>query len=126
MSDIIRFDTEDAVKGFDYAQEVDIFALVEENDPILKTKLSEFDFSNPPDEIEVQYFDYKGQIHQQKMSGMTSHIFQHELDHLNGVVYTDRAKPLALKMGIKKRGKFNKLVERYSKAQKKIQLSTGM
>jgi len=42
------------------------------------------------------------------------------LDHLNGMCYTERSKPLALKMGLKKRGKFNKLVDRFNKANKKI------
>lgn len=197
MSDVITFNTDDAVKNLDTVQSVKIFDLVKENDPILKIKTPEFDFSDPsvdpvefasslvetckakggfglaanqcghslrvfvmgaedeyiscfnpnilektkeetvvaegclsfsmlalkisrPKSIVVEYYDYSGERHEVQFDGLTSHIFQHELDHLNGICYTERAKPMALKMGMKKRGKFNKLVERYETAQKKI------
>lgn len=71
-----------------------------------------------PKHIEVEYQDFNGVVRKQVFEGLTSHIFQHELDHLNGICYTERAKPMALKMGMKKRVKFNKLVHRYNLAQK--------
>ena len=55
-----------------------------------------------PKTIEVEYQDWTGKVHNTTFDGLTSRIFQHELDHLNGIVYTDRVKPLALKSGMKK------------------------
>jgi|GEM_PF-1699919 peptide deformylase len=34
--------------------------------------------------------DIKGEIHQQKYSGFNACIIQHEIDHLNGVLFTDK------------------------------------
>ena len=75
--------------------------------------------------IEVEYQDYNGVVRTGVFSGLSAHCFQHELDHLNGICYTKRAKPMALKMGLKKRKKFNALVDRYNKAQNKIQTVTN-
>lgn len=55
-----------------------------------------------PKTIKVEYQDFNGVTHQSEYHGLTARIFQHELDHLNGIVYTDRVKPLALKSGMKK------------------------
>lgn len=74
-----------------------------------------------PKTVEVQYQDFTGEVRTGFFSGLSAHIFQHELDHLNGMCYTERSKPMALKMGMKKRQKFNKMVERYNKATKKIE-----
>ena len=82
--------------------------------PMLALKISR------PASIQVEYYDWNGEKHEATFEGLTSHIFQHELDHLNGICYTERSKPMALKMGLKKRGKFHKLVERYETAQKKL------
>ena len=82
--------------------------------PMLAIKISR------PSTINVVYQDFNGVEHNATFSGLSSHIFQHELDHLNGICYTMRAKPMSLKMGLKKRGKFGKLVERYNMAQKVI------
>ena len=195
MSDVIKFDTETAVKEGFYAPTIDIFALVGEDDPVLRERTDLFDFENPPVNanefasqlvetcrqkggfglsanqcgynyrvfvmgsgeeyvacfnpkiistseeqsliaegclsfpmlalkisrpkvIEVEYYDFNGEKHEVKFEGLTSHIFQHELDHLNGICYTERAKPMSLKMGLKKRGKYSKLLDRYNLAQK--------
>ncbi len=40
--------------------------------------------------IEVKYQDLKGKVIQEKLDGFTARIFQHEFDHLNGVLFTDR------------------------------------
>lgn len=55
-----------------------------------------------PKTITVEYQDWNGEKHTATFTGMTARIFQHELDHLNGIVYTTRVKPLALKSGMKK------------------------
>ena len=60
--------------------------------------------------IEVEYQDFSGNVRQAKFSGLSARCFQHELDHMNGIVYTSRAKPLALEQGNKKRKKLLKKI----------------
>jgi peptide deformylase len=40
--------------------------------------------------IEVQYCDRQGNLHEEHLTGFVARIFQHELDHLNGMVFLDR------------------------------------
>ncbi|MGF1478407.1 MAG: peptide deformylase [Cyanophyceae cyanobacterium] len=40
--------------------------------------------------IDVEYTDRDGNHHQQQLSGFVARIFQHELDHLNGILFIDR------------------------------------
>ena len=42
------------------------------------------------DEIVVKYFDEKGKEFQLKLEGMDAVVTQHELDHLNGVLFIDK------------------------------------
>ena len=64
-----------------------------------------------PAEIEVQYQDYNGVTKNQKFTGISARCFQHELDHMNGIVYTQRVKPMALQTGMKKRNKLMKMLK---------------
>ena len=43
-----------------------------------------------PVEITVEFQDAKGSRHCVKVDGLVSRIIQHELDHLDGVLFTDR------------------------------------
>lgn len=58
-----------------------------------------------PAEIQVEYQDFNGTPRKATYVGLSARFFQHQLDLLNGIVYTIRTKPLALKMGFKKRDK---------------------
>lgn len=40
--------------------------------------------------IVVEYFDENGKKQRKEIKGFHARIFQHEIDHLNGVVYVDR------------------------------------
>ncbi len=40
--------------------------------------------------ITVKYFDIEGNEQKQRLSGLPAIAFQHELDHLNGVMFFDR------------------------------------
>ena len=40
--------------------------------------------------IEVEYSTKEGQTKQEVLTGFVARIFQHELDHLDGIVFTDR------------------------------------
>ena len=63
-----------------------------------------------PETIEVEYQDFNGEKKTAKFSGLSARCFQHELDHMNGIVYTSKTKPLALKMGMDKRNKILKKI----------------
>ena len=63
-------------------------------------------------EIVVGYQDFNGKWQEATFTGLSARIFQHELDHLNGIVYTERVKPLALQSGMKKRNKVMKMVKK--------------
>ena len=67
--------------------------------------------------IVVNYQDWNGKHHQANFVGISARCFLHELDHMNGIVYTSRVKPLALQQGLKKRQKINSMIK---KAEKKL------
>lgn len=71
-----------------------------------------------PTSVQVEYYDFNGERHEATYTGLSARTFQHELDHLNGIVYTQRAKPLALKSGLDKRAKAIKSLMRQIKVQK--------
>lgn len=42
--------------------------------------------------IKLTYLDEKGVFHEEMIEGFTAVVFQHEMDHLNGILFTDRIK----------------------------------
>lgn len=62
--------------------------------------------------IIVEHFDHLGEYNTTTLEGISAQVYQHELDHMNGVVYTDKVGPLALELA-KKRQK--KLIRKISK-----------
>jgi peptide deformylase len=61
-----------------------------------------------PEIINVEYQDYEGNTKTSKFAGISARCFQHELDHMNGIVYTSKVKPMAMQMGMQKRNKILK------------------
>lgn len=55
-----------------------------------------------PEWIEAKFQDRDGNIHEVRMDGYVAKCFQHELDHLNGICYTNRVSKLKLDFAIKK------------------------
>ena len=55
-----------------------------------------------PAGVVVDYQDFNGEHHQANFVGISARCFLHELDHMNGIMYTSRVKPLALQFGLKK------------------------
>jgi len=43
--------------------------------------------------VRVSYLDRDGMEHEEVKSGLTAGTFQHEVDHLNGTLFVDRADP---------------------------------
>ena len=70
-----------------------------------------------PSIIEVEYQDFRGDTKTTKFTGITARCFQHELDHMNGIVYTMHVKPLAMQLAMKRRFK---LADQRRKIQKKM------
>lgn len=65
-----------------------------------------------PERIWVEYQNAEGQLQQQEFAGMTARCFQHELDHLNGITFTNLVGNLTLQMARKKQQKLFKKIER--------------
>ncbi|AMA09924.1 MULTISPECIES: peptide deformylase [unclassified Picosynechococcus] len=66
-----------------------------------------------PDEIEVSYRDEQGKPKRIKASGLLSRVIQHEMDHLDGVMFVDRVEnEIALSSQLKQRGFALKSVQR--------------
>jgi peptide deformylase len=58
-----------------------------------------------PEEIEVTYKDENGRPQTLKADGLLARVIQHEMDHLNGVMFVDRIQNgLALTEELKKHG----------------------
>lgn len=44
--------------------------------------------------IRIQYYDENWQFHDETYAGFAARVIQHEYDHLDGVLFTDRVSPL--------------------------------
>ncbi len=53
-------------------------------------------------EVEVEWFDVKGKKSKKKLAGLLSICIQHEIDHLNGILFIDHLSSLKRKMAIQK------------------------
>lgn len=62
-----------------------------------------------PESVKVKYMDEYGEEQILEASGLLAKIIQHENDHLDGVLTTDRLSPLKRKMAFAKVKKFVKL-----------------
>jgi peptide deformylase len=65
--------------------------------------------------IDVEYLDDNGQLHQQRLTGVTARCFLHELDHMNGVRFVEHVGPVAIRMAKKK---VNKMIKQVKKAKR--------
>jgi peptide deformylase len=65
--------------------------------------------------INVLYYTEFGDEKLMEFSGITAQCFQHELDHMNGILFTHHVKPLALKMAKQKQ---EKVIKKYRRTMK--------
>lgn len=42
--------------------------------------------------IKLKYFDEESKLHEKMFEGLIAHVIQHEVDHLNGVLFVDKVK----------------------------------
>ena len=71
-------------------------------------------FLNVPryESIEVEYYTESGEKKTHTFDGITAHIFQHEMEHMDGVIFTQHVGPLALKMAQERQVKLIKKAKR--------------
>ena len=62
-----------------------------------------------PKEVKVRYFDRQGEVQERLCSGVLATCVQHEIDHLNGVLFIDYLTKLKRDRVLKK---FTKLAKR--------------
>lgn len=53
-----------------------------------------------PISVSVEYQDETGKVIKERLTGLKAHIFQHEVDHLNGIIFTQKV--------LEQKGKFYK------------------
>ncbi|CAA9491351.1 MAG: Peptide deformylase [uncultured Sphingomonadaceae bacterium] len=61
-----------------------------------------------PDRIRARWLDETGAAHEEELTGMMSICLQHEIDHLNGVLFIDHLSRLKRDMLIKKLIKYRR------------------
>lgn len=87
--------------------------VIEDQDPVTRNEgcLSLPGLSEPVkrhEHIRLNWLDENFEEHEQEFTGFLSRIMQHEFDHLEGAVYTDRIAPIRKQMI---RGKLNNLAK---------------
>ena len=65
-----------------------------------------------PDQCHIKYLDYFGQHKEMKAEGMLATCIQHEMDHLEGILFIDYLSKLKKSMIVKKLSKQKKALER--------------
>jgi len=53
-------------------------------------------------DLEIKFQSLKGEVLTKNISDLRAIVFQHELDHLNGIIFPERLRPLRKKMILKK------------------------
>ena len=61
-----------------------------------------------PEECHIKYIDYEGKKKEMKANGLLSTCIQHEIDHLNGILFIDYLSKLKKDMIVKKLVKHKK------------------
>ncbi|HEV8407111.1 MAG TPA: peptide deformylase [Sphingomicrobium sp.] len=61
-----------------------------------------------PDRIRARWQDEKGKIYEEEIDGLLAVCLQHEMDHLNGVLFIDHLSKLKRDMVLKKLAKWRK------------------
>jgi len=61
-----------------------------------------------PAHVAISYLDQDGKQEGQLASGMTARVFQHELDHLDGILFVDRLGELSRERAFEKARKIKK------------------
>lgn len=72
-----------------------------------------------PKSIVVEFFDKNGSLQEKEFHGLTSRIFQHSFDHLQGISIKEKVSKLKWELAVKRLNNYkHKLVKKYT--QKKL------
>jgi peptide deformylase len=61
-----------------------------------------------PDRIRARWLDRDGKAHERELDGMIAIVLQHEMDHLEGILFIDHLSRLRREMLLKKLAKYRK------------------
>ncbi len=61
-----------------------------------------------PARIRARWQDLDGKVHEQEIEGLLATVLQHEMDHLEGILFIDRLSRLKRQMALKKLEKMRK------------------
>ena len=64
-----------------------------------------------PAEIRVRYLDHENEIREMAAQGLLATVIQHEMDHLQGVLFVDHISPLKRNIILRKLAKSKRLAE---------------
>ncbi len=67
--------------------------------------------------VKVRYQDRNGEWHEQEAEGQLAHVFQHEIDHLDGTVYVMLLSPLKRSLIRERMEKLKRLIAQSKKEQ---------
>ena len=70
-----------------------------------------------PRRIKVRYFEPNSNVVTKVLDGMTARCFLHELDHLNGIMYTRKANRIHLERALRKKKQLDRQYKREIKDQ---------
>ncbi len=65
--------------------------------------------------VEAEFINEECKVVQMRFEGLTARCYQHELDHMNGIRFTNHVKPLDLQMAKKQQKKLIKKIMRLHK-----------
>ena len=67
-----------------------------------------------PEECQIKYIDYEGKKNEMKANGLLATCIQHEIDHLNGILFIDYLsklkKDMIVKKLVKQKKELNKII----------------
>ena len=61
-----------------------------------------------PDRVRVKYLDYEGKVQEEEAAGLFSTCIQHEIDHIDGILFIDHLTALKRNMVMRKLKKFTR------------------
>jgi peptide deformylase len=62
-----------------------------------------------PSAVRVRYTNQNGNTNTIKFDGFTARVFQHEFDHINGIVYTSRVSSIHMQRALRQKKKLDRL-----------------
>jgi peptide deformylase len=65
-----------------------------------------------PRQVRARFTSPSGETHTMQFDGLTARVFQHELDHLNGIRHIDLADPFHKEKAVKDWKKYNRIMRK--------------